>query len=168
MEYFTNDNWSYFDIKKHMYVLKPEYMRDNYSIELANVLDTTGSINGKQAVLGFLKRASMVLYNYIYRHHPGQRDYIQYRLVRYPEYRDAIMEALGELIYSWLINNNDLTIQNGISIDMGKLYDRIDAQINAVPVSVQNILYNAGITTRAMWDIDEDYLEDLPAKGLSW
>ena len=125
---------------RHMYVLKPEYMRDNYSIELASVLDTTGSINGKQAVLGFIKRASQVLYNYIYKHHPTQKEYIEYRLVRYPEYRDSLMEALGELIYSWLINNNDLSIQNGISIDLGKLYDRIDAQINTVPVAVENIL----------------------------
>ena len=138
--YYTNTNWSYYDLNKHRYVLKPEYIRDNYSIELMDALDTTGSINARKAVEGLLKRASSVLYNYILSHHPGQVEYMIYRLVKHSEYRTTIEEAMGELVFSWLINNNDLTIQNGISIDAGKLYERIDAMKNAVPVSVDYVI----------------------------
>ena len=168
MEYFTTDNWAYYDLKRHMYVLKPEFIRDNYSIELLAALDTTGSHNAKKAVEGFLRRASMVMYNYIYRHHQGQVEYMRYRLARYPEYRFTLLEGLGELVYSWIINNNDLTIQNGVSIELGKLYERLDAIENTVPVSTRDILYNGDITTRYRWTYDQEFEDDKPAKGLSW
>jgi len=168
MAYFTNDSWAYYDLNAHRYVLKPEYIRDNYSLELIDALDLTGSINSQVAIQNLLKRASRVIYNYIYSHHPGNVEYTTYRLVKNPEYRKLILEAMGELVYSWLINNNDLSIQNGISVDLGKLYERIDAIKNQVPVVVEEILYNADITTRAKWPYDEQYQEDKSLKSIEW
>jgi hypothetical protein len=168
MPYYTNDSWSYYDLTAHRYVLKSEYIRDNYAIELIQALDTTGSINADAVVRNFLKRASRVLYNYIFMHHPGQVEYMRYKLVKQPEYKQIILEAMGELVYSWLINNNDLAIQNGISIDTGKLYDRLDAMKNQVPVSVEEILYNEGITTRARWNYDNEYEQDKVLKSIEW
>jgi hypothetical protein len=168
MPYFTNDNWAYYDLNAHRYILKPEQIRDNYSIELIQVLDATGAINAQAVVNSFLKRASRVLYNYIYSHHPGNVEYITYRLAKHPEHRPVILEAMGELVYSWILNNNDLTIQNGIAIDTGKLYERLDAIKNQVPVSVEEILYNAGITLRARWNYDSQYQLDKPLKGVDW
>jgi hypothetical protein len=168
MPYYTNDSWSYYDLNAHRYVLKSEYIRDNYSIELISALDTTGAINAQAAVNNFLKRASRVLYNYIFNYHPGQVEYVRYRLVKHPEYRQVILEAMGELIYSWLINNNDLAIQNGISIDTGKLYERLDAMQNQVPVIVEEMLYNQGITLRARWNQDNEYENDKILKNIEW
>jgi hypothetical protein len=168
MAFFTNDNWAYYDLNSHRYVLKPEYIRDNYSIELTSALDLTGSINARAAVENLLKRASRVMYNYIYSHHPGQVEYMTYRLAKHPEYRKQLLEAMGELVYSWIINNNDLSIQNGVSIDLGKLYERLDAIKNQVPVIVEEILYNSDITTRARWEYDSSYAEDKVLKGITW
>jgi hypothetical protein len=166
--YYTNDNWSYYDLNTHRYVLKPEYIRDNYGIELISALDTTGAINAVSVVNNFLKRASRVLYSYIFNQHSGQVEYMRYRLVKHPEYRHILLEAMGELVYSWLINNNDLSIQNGISIDTGKLYERLDAAQNQVPIVVQEILYNEGITWRARWTFDKEYEDDKIYKGIDW
>jgi hypothetical protein len=168
MAYYTNDSWSYYDLHAHRYILKPEYIRDNYSLELVQVLDSTGAINSQAVVNSFLKRASRVMYNYIYSKHPGSVEYISYRLVKHPQYRAVLLEAMGELVYSWIINNNDLTIQNGISIDTGKLYERLDAAKNQVPLSVENILYNAEITMRARWPYDSQYEIDKPKKSIDW
>lgn len=168
MAYYTNDSWAYYDLNAHRYVLKAEYMKDNYSIELISALDTTGAINAQAAVNNFLKRASRVLYSYIFQYHPAQTEYMTYKLAKDSHYRLIILEAMGELVYSWLINNNDLAIQNGVGIDAGKLYERIDARQNTVPVSVENILYNSGITWRARWTEDIEYEEDKLEKGITW
>lgn len=168
MPYFTNDTAAYYDLNAHRYVLKPEYIRDNYSVELINSLDFTGSISAQAAIQNFLKRASRTVYQYIYSHHPGNVEYITYRLAKHPEYRATLLEAMGELIYSWLINNNDLTIQNGIAIDTGKLFERLDAARNQVPLSVEQMLYNADITSRVRWPYDEDYEADKATKNVDW
>jgi len=169
MPYYTNDNWVYYDLNAHRYVLKPEYMRDNYSVDLINSLDLSGSgTTAQSAVQNLLKRASRVIYNYIYSHHPGNVEYTTYRIVKDPKYKNTIVEAMGELVYSWLINNNDLSIQNGISVDLGKLYDRIDSMKNQVPVIVEEILYSGDIITRMKWPFDSEYEADKITKGISW
>jgi hypothetical protein len=165
---YTNDSHAYYDLVSHFYVLRPEYIRDEYSIELISALDSSGSINARKTAEAFLRRASRTLYNYIYSKHPGEVEYWTWRLVNKEEYRQIILEALGELVYSWLTNNNDMTIQNGISIDTGKLFERIDQIKNQVPLSVEQLLYNAGITVRARTDFDADYANDKVNKGETW
>jgi len=165
---YTNDSHAYYDLNSHFYVIRPEYIRDEYSIELISALDSSGSINGRRTAEAFLRRASRTLYNYIYSKHPGEVEYWTWRLVNKPEYRQTILEALGELVYSWLLSNNDLTIQNGVSIDAGKLFERIDAVKNQVPLAVEQLLYNSGITVRARTDFDSEYSDDKINKGVSW
>jgi len=166
--YFTNDNHMFYDLERHRYVIKPEAVRDEYSIELISALDTSGSINSRKTVEALLKRASTTIYNYIYTKHPGEVEYWTYRLVKHPEYRLPLQDAMAELVYYWLMSNNDLTIQSGISIDTGKLFEKIDSLRNQVPISVENILYNADITTRIRTPYDQDYVNDKPLKGVSW
>jgi hypothetical protein len=161
----------YYDLNNHRYVLKPEYFRDQYSIELIDQLDTSGSINARQAVEGLLKRASMMIYNYIYQHNPHQKDYFEYRLVKYSSmYRNGVKEAMGELVYFWLTNNNDLSIQTGINIDLGKIFDRIDINRNVIPQAVELILSRYDIITRAKWRLESDsnYSQDKDDKGIDW
>jgi hypothetical protein len=165
---YTNDAHAYYDLTSHFYVIRPEYIRDEYSIELISALDSSGSINARKTAEAFLRRASRTLYNFIYANHPGEVEYWTWRLVNKPEYRQVIMEALGELVYSWLLSNNDLTIQNGVSIDAGKLFERIDAVKNQVPLAVENLLYNAGITVRARTSFDSEYAADKVNKGVTW
>lgn len=171
MQLFTNDNHMYYDMNTHRYVLKPEYFRDTYSIELIEQIDTSGSINARQAVEGLLKRASSILYNYIYQHNQFQKDYLEYRLVKYgSQYREALKEAMGELVYYWLTNNADLTIQSGVNVEAGKIFTKRDIAQNTIPHSSENILMTAGVLSRAKWRVDNDpnYNEDKPDRGIDW
>jgi hypothetical protein len=157
-----------YDLERHRYILKPEAVRDLYAIELIQALDTSGSISARKTVEALLNRASSTIYNFIYTKHPNEVEYWTYRLVKHPEYRTVIKDAMAELVYYWLTNNNDLSIQSGISIDAGKLFDRIDSLRNTVPVSVEQMLYNAGITFRARTPYDGEYVADKANKGVTW
>jgi hypothetical protein len=160
----------YYDLKNHRYVLKPEYIRDTYAIELAAALDTSGSINARKAVEGFLKRASMVLYNYIYQHNPSQKEYVEYRMAKFPDAREKIQEAMGELVYYWLMNNVDLTLHSGINVETGKLYNRADINLNTVPHSVELILSSAKLLSRSRFiiELDQEYIQDKDYYGIDW
>jgi hypothetical protein len=166
--YFTNDFHMNYDLERHRYVLKPEAIRDLYAIELISALDTSGSISARKTVEAMLNRASSTVYNFIYSKHPNEVEYWTYRLVKHSEYRRVIEDAMAELVYYWLTNNNDLSIQSGISINAGKLFERIDALRNTVPVSVEQMLYNSGITVRARTPYDADYVADKATKGTNW
>ena len=88
-----------------------------------DALDTTGSINARKAVEGLLKREPAQFYIItFFLIMEGQVEIYDIQLVKRSEYRTTIEEAMGELVFCWLINNNDLTTTNGISIDAGESY----------------------------------------------
>ena len=166
--YFTNDDDAYYDTKRHIYVLKPEFIRDNYAIELKTELDLEGSTTTKTAIAGFLRRASQTLYKFILTHHPEDPEYMTYRLARYEDYRPIILEALGELVYFQLLSRNDTSIQTGMNMRTGTTYTKAEAFQWEVPLSVQQLLYNNKITLRAKWSYDDEYLNDESVKGIDW
>ena len=98
----------YYDLNKHRYILTPEALNDDYGIDLAATLRTSGDSNPDTLPERFLKRVSLIVYNYIYSW-AQDKDASEY-VFSDPEYRETIKEAMEELAYAWLTSNSDPSV----------------------------------------------------------
>ena len=142
-----NDNYIKYDISTHRHILQPEYMRDKFGVELSGVLDSTGDIHPASLPERWLNQISILLYNYIYRYAKNKK-VAEYKLATDDEWIDCLQEAMGQLAFSLLLVNNNISLLTGINIQDGKKVDREDIIQNVVPVNVEDILRNGGLLYR--------------------
>ena len=142
-----NNEYITYDINKHRHTITEEYMRDEYGVELAGVLDSTGDINPATLPQRWLNQVSILLHNYIYRYAKNKK-VTEYKLATDDNWIDCLQEAMGQLALSLLLTNNNISLLTGISIQDGKKVDREDIVKNIVPVNVEDILRNGGLLFR--------------------
>lgn len=142
-----NNEYITYDINKHRHTITAEYMRDEYGVELAGVLDSTGDINPATLPERWLNQVSILLHNYIYRY-AKNRKITEYKLAMEDDWIDCLQEAMGQLALSLLLTNNNISLLTGINIQEGKKVDRDDITKNVIPVNVEDILRNGGLLFR--------------------
>lgn len=137
---YKEDSYFKYDLDAHRYYITPEYLLTVYGIDLNQLASIREDVNPANAAVRFLKRLSMVLYNYIYEY-SFNRELTEYLLNGgNPEWREPLKEAMGEFAYSVYLSGNDFSLETGLSLDKGKELDRIDLHNQMVPASVKNIL----------------------------
>lgn len=146
---YSNDDFMTYDINSHRYVPTAEGFNQVYGINLFDELSS--NTNSSAFVHGFLYRASLILYNYIYEY-AQNKDEREYTL-SLQKNRQCIKEALYELIYFWLINKYDPTIMTNEKWE------------NLVPYSVKHILEVNGLLCTSVINIDEELLS---RKGIDY
>ena len=136
----------YYDITKHRYILTEDAIVNRYGLQLSLLLDGDSEVNPDTIGERFLQRASVVLYNYIYSWSSNKED-TEY-VISFPKYRDAIQEAMEELVYGWINSNTDPNIffqTNALEC------------IKLVP-SAHTILLNNGLLFRGTYtNLPKDY-----------
>jgi hypothetical protein len=142
-----NNEYITYDIKRHRHIITAEYMRDEYGVELAGVLDSTGDINPATLPERWLNQVSIIIHNYIYRYAKNKK-ITEYKLAMEDDWIDCLQEAMGQLALSLLLTNNNISLLTGISIQDGKKVGRMDIMQNVVPVNVEDILRNGGLLFR--------------------
>ena len=142
-----NNEYITYDIKRHRHTITEEYMRDEYGVELAGVLDSTGDINPATLPERWLNQVSIIIHNYIYRYAKNKK-VTEYKLATDDNWIDCLQEAMGQLALSLLLTNNNISLLTGINIQEGKKVDREDIIQNVVPVNVEDILRNGGLLYR--------------------
>lgn len=138
----TDEKMSY-DMNTHRYVLDKTYIMNNYGVNLDTILEKTGDANSTTLATRFMKRVSMVVYNYIYKH-TEQQLLVEYMLAKAEHLRPVILEALAEQAL-WMLNNGDIGIQAGVDfINMTAMEAPVLRQ-KSVSIYTEDILENAGI-----------------------
>lgn len=153
-----NDKYITYDLSTHRHTITEEYMRDKFGVELAKELDSTGDINAVTLPQRWLNQVSILIYNYIYRY-AKNKNITEYKLASEKEWIDCLQEAMGQLAFSLLLVNNNISLITGIGLD-GKKVDRIDIIQNVVPVNVEDLLRNGGLLFRGSYYFDYGLLKD--------
>lgn len=136
-----------YDMKSHMYILTKEFMRDEYGIDLDSVLDSKGDANPVTLADRWLKRISLVLYEYIYSY-SSDRECSMYILAMRQDFRDTIRTALGEFAFATLSNNIDYSIETGLNPNSGVILTEDFINSQGIPIGIKRILFSSGICTR--------------------
>lgn len=156
MAIYVNDEYMYYDIKTHRYILTNKYFSDTYGEDLNLWKPIKKDNNPSTAPDRFLKRVSLILYNYILTHNQDS-DIAEYLLAGgNPEWRKPLMEALGELTYSIYISGNDFSIVTGLNLDKLNL-NKDDIEKNYIPISVDLILQSNDMLFTGKRIIRTDY-----------
>jgi len=145
---YINDEYMIYDLNKHRYILTPEALEKDYSINLAQTLDTDDSSDPERVPELFLDRCSKIIYTYIYSW-ASERDKTEY-IIANEKYRETIKDAMEEYVYSLLLNNKEPNL-----LFSGKTIADLE-----LPPSVQNILRTSGILFRGKYIIlDQNWKE---------
>jgi len=153
-----NDKYITYDLDTHRHTITEEYMRDKFGIELSNELDSTGDINPATLPKRWLNQISILIYNFIYRY--AKNKYVtEYKLANEEERIDCLQEAMGQLAFSLLLVNNNISLLTGISIQDGKKVERTDIIQNIVPVNVEDLLRSGGLLYRGSFNFDYKLLK---------
>ncbi len=137
------DNHLIYDYENHMYNITPEYMLDEYGINLNDVLEDSGMISPADLPKMWLKRVSNLVYNRIYL--SGNMYGKEYVLAKDGNFRRLIKFWLGEQAL-YMLNSGDIGMQSGISFERGtsnELY-QIRGDRMYSPLMIQSML-NTGI-----------------------
>lgn len=145
-----NNKYIYYEKDAHRHILTADYMRDKYSISLDSVIDTTGDIAPETAPKRFLNQVSLTTYGYIYRYSKNMK-VTEYLLANNDDYIDCLQEAMGQLAYSMLLQNTNISILTGVNLESGKEVDRATIREDTIPVSVEDILRRGGLLYRGVY-----------------
>lgn len=140
-----------FDKENRRYVLDRDYYTTTTATTLEEVLTADNSTNIDAVVTAYLKRASQLVYDYIY----SFTDYPEIReweLCHINKYVRLLRDCLVEQVNYMVLNGLDTSILNGIVtlntqrqvpyIDQDKLEESI------IPVSIKRKVKTAGLTTK--------------------
>lgn len=108
MANFINDDYAIYDLKKHRYLVTPYAVEETLGISLGEVLNPEGDINPATLPERFIDFASLTLYTYIYSFNKD-KDATEY-YISLPRFREGIIDAQIQLIYSFLLNNKPLGV----------------------------------------------------------
>lgn len=138
MNYY-DDEYMFYDIRKHRYILYPDALQNLYGINLIDVLDSDSDIDPETLPERFLDRASLILYTYMYSW-AENKDKTEYVLSLEGK-REGIKDAMLEYVYSLLMNNTDPSI----------FFTGNSLRAVEVPPNVQTILLNNGLIFRGRY-----------------
>ena len=162
---YTEDKFLKYDILNHRYYITHEYFQNCYGKDLSTMSSFREDLNPPTAVERYLKRLSMILYNYIYEY-SSNPEITQYLLASKPEWRDAIREALGEIAFAFSQTANDFSLVNGLTLDSGKELEYKDIMIQMFPPSVKHILEVNGMLWRGKYTgYDIKKIRELKSSG---
>lgn len=149
-----DDEHMFYDYTQHRYILTPEYIADKYGIQLNDILDASSDISPETLPERFLDRVSMEIYNACYQwsSDPRKTEYV----LSFSDYRDCLMNAMGEYAYTLLLSNRDPSVffQNSLQRSI------------SLPPSVRAILLNGKALFRGTYtNIPQDYQD---RKGIDY
>lgn len=153
-----NDNKMRYDLNKHRYILEPQYITERYGFNLQDILNADGVLDPDVLPELFVDRTSLMIYTYIknWSDNPLMKEYEMSK----DKYRDAICDAMCEMIYSYLMTNTDRNIY---------YTDRKTSRTFEVPNSVHNILYNGFCLSRGRYIFpNNNWDEILDKRGIDW
>ena len=113
-----------YDYKRHIYVLTPEYINQEFGINLAEVLEFTDMTNPADAPIIWLRRVSKYVYEKIYST-SSDRNLKEFCLAKDGYWRRFIKDWLGEMAL-YMLNNGDVGLQAGVNFNTNtsnKLYE---------------------------------------------
>ena len=93
----------HYDTTIHGYILDADYYTSMTAVSLADVLTADNATNIDAVISAYLRRASMVLYEYILSFNPRHRRAIQYMLSHNEDSVSMIRECLVELVNYWTL-----------------------------------------------------------------
>lgn len=149
MAIYTEDSFIKYDLNTHRYFITPEYFMASYGENLSTLSAFREDANPSAAAQRFLKRLSMVLYNYIYEYggsYPRNKEILEYIIAK--DHKDTLKEALGEFAYSFYLSGNDFSLETGLSLDNGREMTMSELMTQLIPPSVKMILENSGLLFR--------------------
>lgn len=147
-----------YDLNKHQYYITDEYLQDNYGFSLGDELE----FDNDNDIDKFIKRASNVIYSYIYKSNPDMADYKSFMIAKNTELRDAVANAVGELLYSISQYGYDNSSRTGIDSKVQVSFH--DLETAELPVLCIDILRNAGLLWRGSYKTTEDVARAKAAK----
>lgn len=100
---------------KHMYVLRPNYVKQNTGIDLSLMVNSPYVVDKTTAVNNILEDISTQIYLYVYSHNMRYKDYIEYLLAKSPKAREIIRGALMKQL-SYIVRNGKINEFVGINV----------------------------------------------------
>lgn len=134
-----------FDEPTQRYVLTKTAVEEMAGVDLSAWLNTFGDVNPASVPLRFLKRVSMLIYNFIEKRTANDRGQINYLIKLSPRVREGFIEALvNQTMY--MLDTGDLGLQSGVNLKDGRAM-RPDELRGIVRISpdAEDILLNAGL-----------------------
>ena len=107
-----------FDSESGRYILTAEYVTKETGVDLAAWLNTAGDSNPADVPRRFLKRVSMIIYNFIEKKTFKNRGAINADILA-PQRCNSFCEALTNQVL-YMVNNGDFGLQSGINIRDGR------------------------------------------------
>lgn len=157
-----------YDKDIHGYILDKNYFTIRTAMTLEDILDDDNSSGIDAVVEAYLKRASVILYDYIYSF-SKDIEYTQYRLCHEEMLVNTIREALIEQVNYWVLNGLDSNILNPIlNIDVTRsapVLTTEQLEAAAIPLSVRRKIKNAKLTKQWAKELyDPKILEEYKAE----
>lgn len=150
MLYKETDTIKY-DVNMHQYYITDKYLQDNYGLSLGDELkfDTDNDIEK------FIKRASVVIYNYFCKFNRNTADYKIYCVASNEDLRNTVAMAIGEFLYSVAQYGFDNSARTGT--DSKVEISIADLEKAEIPLLSEQLLYNAGLLFRGTYSVSVDY-----------
>lgn len=109
----------YFDEDSQRYVLTDDYVKQETGIDLSATLNSFGDANPTSLPTRFLKRVSMIVYNFIESRTYLNRSAINFTIQGLKSKKNAFCEALiNQVLY--MVNTGDLGLQSGVNLKDGR------------------------------------------------
>lgn len=108
----------YFDEAVNRYVLADDFVKQETGIDLATWLNTFGDANPSDVPRRFLKRVSMIIYNYIERRTFQSRAVINARISVPCNWQVFCEALLNQVLY--MVNSGDYGLQSGVNLKDGR------------------------------------------------
>lgn len=109
----------YLDESSQRYVLTEEYVKQETGIDLGASLNSFGDANPADLPKRFLKRVSMIVYNFIESRTYNDRGSINAYINAFERKRNAFTEALANQVL-YMVNVGDLGLQSGVNLKDGR------------------------------------------------
>lgn len=137
-------DYLHFDEASQRYVLTDLAVKEELGIDLSGVLNSFGDTNPANVPQRFLKRVSMIVYNYI-KKHGYEGAYLNGILRCAPHVKRDFTEALLNQV-AYMVNTGDLGLQSGVNLKDGRAMHPNELRgVVRISPDTQDILMNAGL-----------------------
>lgn len=168
MANYINDEFMYYDLELHKYILKQKAVSDDLGINMYDLFHSSNDPDKDIEV--FLRRLSIELYSVIYKFNIQYKDVKEY-LLSLPQYRTGIKLALEEYLYALYKNGTDPNVyfkSNDTNYVIGKQQKSNYTYTRPIPDSVQMILDEYGISWSGRYEYGIFPLNFRELKGIEY
>lgn len=138
------NDYLYFDEGRQRFVLTETAVQEELGIDLNSALNTFGDSNPASVPIRFLKRVSMIVYNYI-KKHGYEGAYLNGILRCAPHVKRDFTEALLNQV-AYMVNTGDLGLQSGVNLKDGRAMHPNELRgVVRISPDTYDILLNAGL-----------------------